>query len=387
MKNIILTIATFCALNNAAKAASMEPLTDTTKALKIAEKPAAKHWYESLQMRGYTQVRYNRLGETNPNLKCEQCDRYWGNNQGVGIRRARLIISGQVHPRVYLYFQTDAANTVGTGMQFLQVRDLYFDYGLDKKNEFRLRFGQSKVPFGFENLQSSQNRLPLDRADATNSAVANERDMGLFFMWAPSKTRKLYADLIKENLKENKNSYPAPRQIFFDTFPFTPSEKKLDHDPLMPVIGLHMTPSAMTSNPLSRDFIDQLIHKLLSYQAKIVLFGTQAELSHFEFQKDDRISFASHESIIENLAQVQYCDVMIGADSVFKTMSSMAKIPTIIFYEDVKSHFRDRVFIDPYVRKDIMFAYKYAYQSLEGVNIKPAIDFIITILKDRLKLI
>ena len=69
VKNIILIIATFCALNNAAKAASMEPLTDTTKVLKIAEKPAAKHWYESLQMRGYTQVRYNRLGETNPNLK------------------------------------------------------------------------------------------------------------------------------------------------------------------------------------------------------------------------------------------------------------------------------------------------------------------------------
>ena len=193
--------------------------------------------------------------------------------------------------------------------------------------------------------------------------------------------------LIKENLKENKNSYPAPRQIFFDAFPFTPSKKKLDHELSMPVIGLHMTPSAMTSNPLSRDFIDQLMHTLLSYQAKIVLFGTQAELSHFEFQKEDRISFASHENIIENLAQVQYCDVMIGADSVFKTMSSMAKIPTIIFYEDVKSHFRDRVFIDPYVRKDIMFAYKYAYQSLEGVNIKPAIDFIITILKDRLKLI
>lgn len=78
---------------------------------------------------------------------------------------------------------------------------------------------------------------------------------------------------------------------------------------------------------------------------------------------------------------------MIGADSVFKTMSSMAKIPTIIFYEDVKSHFRDRVFIDPYVREDIMFAFKYAYQSLEGVKIKPAIDFIMNILKDRLKLI
>ncbi|MBM3439127.1 MAG: porin, partial [Bacteroidetes bacterium] len=97
MKNIILTIATLYALATSAHAGVMEPLTDTTKSVNIAEKPASKHWYETLQMRGYTQIRYNRLGETNPNLKCEQCDRYWGNNQGVGIRRARLIISGQVH--------------------------------------------------------------------------------------------------------------------------------------------------------------------------------------------------------------------------------------------------------------------------------------------------
>jgi phosphate-selective porin len=34
--------------------------------------------------------------------------------------------------------------------------------------KFRLRVGQSKVPFGFENLQSSQNRLTLDRNDALN---------------------------------------------------------------------------------------------------------------------------------------------------------------------------------------------------------------------------
>ncbi len=193
--------------------------------------------------------------------------------------------------------------------------------------------------------------------------------------------------LIKANLKHNKHSYPAPRQVFFDMFPFTTSEKKLAHDPLIPVIGIHMMPSAMTSSPLSRDFIDQLINTLLSYQIKLVLFGTQAELSHFEIQKDDRISFASNENIIKNLVEVQYCDVMIGVDSVFKTISSMAKIPTIIFYEDVKSRFRDRVFIDPYVKEKIMFPYKYAYQSLEGPKIKPAIDFIMTILRDRLKLI
>lgn len=92
MQNTILTVASFVVLSASAKISSFEPLTDSTKTLKVSEKPASKHWYESLQMRGYTQVRYNRLGETNPNLKCEQCDRYWGNNQGVGIRRARLII-------------------------------------------------------------------------------------------------------------------------------------------------------------------------------------------------------------------------------------------------------------------------------------------------------
>jgi hypothetical protein len=64
-----------------------------------------------------------------------------------------------------------------------------------------LRIGQSKVPFGFENLQSSQNRLPLDRADPTNSAHANERDLGVFFYWAPKKIRDRFRDLVASGLK------------------------------------------------------------------------------------------------------------------------------------------------------------------------------------------
>ncbi|MFN5335489.1 MAG: hypothetical protein ACK5BV_09900, partial [Bacteroidota bacterium] len=36
--------------------------------------PATKKWYESIAIRGYTQIRYNRLLETNENLGCEQCD-------------------------------------------------------------------------------------------------------------------------------------------------------------------------------------------------------------------------------------------------------------------------------------------------------------------------
>lgn len=158
-------------------------------------------WFESFSIRGYAQVRYNRLFETNPDLKCEQCDRSWGDNNGIGIRRTRIIFSGQINKRVYFYIQPDFASSAGTTNFVAQLRDMYFDLGFDKHNTFRLRVGQSKVPYGFENMQSSQNRLPLDRNDALNSALSNERDLGAFLYWAPKETRTLYANLVREGLK------------------------------------------------------------------------------------------------------------------------------------------------------------------------------------------
>lgn len=165
------------------------------------EKKPAK-WYEKISIRGYVQARYNRLAETNPKLKCEQCDKSWGENGGVFIRRARVIIFGQVHERVYFYIQPDFASSASsTGLNFGQLRDAYFDIGIDRKNQFRVRLGQSKIPFGFENLQSSQNRLPLDRNDGLNSALSNERDLAALFYWAPEKTRKLFSSLVNDGLK------------------------------------------------------------------------------------------------------------------------------------------------------------------------------------------
>ncbi len=164
--------------------------------------PTVKKWYDSFSIRGYGQVRYNRLFETNENLKSEQGDKSIGDNGGFFIRRLRIIFSGQVNERVYFYIQPDFASSASSSsLHFGQIRDAYFDLGLDKQNEFRFRVGQSKVPFGFENMQSSQNRLPLDRNDALNSAVSNERDLGVFFYWAPTKTRKLFSSLVNDGLK------------------------------------------------------------------------------------------------------------------------------------------------------------------------------------------
>lgn len=191
--NLILSICFFFVFGNSVAQITMVADSNTIPKVEPEKK---KHWYETIALRGYAQIRYNRLFETNKDLKCDQCDKSWGDKGGFFIRRTRLIFSGNVHERVYIYIQPDFASSASsTVLHFGQLRDAYFDLSLDAKKEFRFRVGQSKVPYGFENMQSSQNRLPLDRNDALNSAVANERDLGVFFYWAPDKIRKRYAEL------------------------------------------------------------------------------------------------------------------------------------------------------------------------------------------------
>ncbi len=159
-------------------------------------------WHEKINIRGYTQVRYNRLFESNSNFKSEQGDKSIGYNGGFFIRRMRIIFFGQLNEHVYFYIQPDfASSSSSSALHFGQLRDAYFDVSVDKNKEFRFRIGQSKVPFGFENMQSSQNRMPLDRNDALNSAVSNERDLGIFFMYSPKKIRSLFSALVNDGLK------------------------------------------------------------------------------------------------------------------------------------------------------------------------------------------
>ncbi len=166
----------------------------------VEEKP--KPWYERYSLRGYAQLRYNRFGETNPSFLSDQGDKSIGDRNTLFFRRARLIFSGEAGDHVAFYIQPDFASSPATGiLHFLQIRDFYADIFIDAAKEFRVRAGQSKVPFGFENMQSSQNRLELDRADAVNSAVKDERDLGLFFYWAPANLRKRFKALVDDGLK------------------------------------------------------------------------------------------------------------------------------------------------------------------------------------------
>lgn len=171
-----------------------------------AAAPAAhkdKPWYERIKLRGYTQFRYNRLPsfDKNEDLLSDQGDKSIGGDGGFFIRRARLIIFGDMSEHVSIYLQPDFASSISEQQHVAILRDWYADLHLDSKKEFRFRVGQSKVPFGFENMQSSSNRLPFDRADPTNSAVKDERDLGVFFYWAPAHVRARFKHLVDAGLK------------------------------------------------------------------------------------------------------------------------------------------------------------------------------------------
>lgn len=259
--------------------------------------PPKKQWFESIQLRGYMQVRYNRLLETNPLLQCAQCDRSWGDNGGFFIRRMRLIFSGQISERVYFYIQPDlASNPSSTATQYAQIRDAYVDVGLDAKNEFRLRVGQSKVPFGFENMQSSQNRIPLDRNDALNSAVANERDLGVFFYWAPKNIRTLFASLINDGLKgsgdygvfsfgayngqtaNRAEANNSPHIVSRFSYPFAVNKQIVEMGVQAYTGQYILTPDLINAGvklPASRSFLDQRVAGSFVLYPKP--FGIQAE--------------------------------------------------------------------------------------------------------------
>ncbi len=198
----VAMLACYCALASVfAQVSAPDTLRKSTPA-PVATSSASVKWYEKVALKGYSQFRYNRLLETNPDLKCEQCDKSIGRGQSFSFRRARVILTGDIHPRVFFYLQFDySADASPANKHFLQLRDAYADYAFDKHKTLRVRAGQSKVPYGFDNIQSSSIRLPFDRDDALNSAVPNERDLGVYLYYAPAAKRALFKKLTDEGLK------------------------------------------------------------------------------------------------------------------------------------------------------------------------------------------
>lgn len=166
--------------------------------------PKEAAWYEKMSIDGYTQVRHTeQLNDKAYLTGGLPADRSVDPAQNLVIRRGRFKISGDFG-RVFLYTQFDMAASVdsGTSRNFgYQTRDIYADIAIDEAKEHRIRIGVSKVPYGWVNLQSSQNRLQMERPEALNSAVEGERDQGIYYMYANTEDRALFKSLVKDGLK------------------------------------------------------------------------------------------------------------------------------------------------------------------------------------------
>lgn len=172
------------------------------------KKDEEKKWYEKYRFRGYAQLRMNEVLEEEGADAQLVGDSGVGDGQSFSLRRARLIFQGDITDRIGVYLQPDFAATPNgavDSIQFVQIRDWYSDIHLDDDKVYRFRVGQSKIPYGWENMQSSQNRLPLDRNDALNSAARNERDLGVFYYYTPKSAQELFKYVLDENLKGSGN--------------------------------------------------------------------------------------------------------------------------------------------------------------------------------------
>ena len=182
--------------------------------------------------------------------------------------------------------------------------------------------------------------------------------------------------VISEKLKKLKYSYVCPRDLFFKKSPFK-SEAQSNHKKHM-TVGIHMGSSKLGANKaLSRIFVKGLLKALIPLHYKIILFGTREEIKPLNLKSNNNLMMPFSKKIMDSLSLVHQCDFFVGSDSAFKTMASMLKIPTIVLHVNSPNHFRDRVFIKPYLNSKVMFVYK--YKKLQGLEVKKAIQYVLNI--------
>ncbi len=185
--------------------------------VEVQKKKESKSWTSRVNIRGYVQNRVTAMvggdGDDPRNPVDLWSDRSVGTDDSINpdknflIRRARVIIFGDFGDHLSYYIQPDFNNSGPSSGQtgYVQLRDAYGDINIDKTKVHRVRVGLSKVPYGFENMQSSSNRLAMDRADALNSAVRDERDTGAFYYYTPENVQALFKEISDKGLKHSGN--------------------------------------------------------------------------------------------------------------------------------------------------------------------------------------
>ena len=166
---------------------------------------------------------------------------------------------------------------------------------------------------------------------------------------------------------EVKRSGEAVDRLPFQKFASIPEEKfKIAHENSKgwsDIIGIHPVGSK-----LSNDFWDSLgsplkvlpewfVRAMIRDHRRYFIFGTEEELAPYRTflgAHCDNVKYISYDDIWESLCHVSFCKTVIGIDSSIKSMSAAREIETVVFVGNYEDDFRDKNFIQPYVRGGVM---------------------------------
>ncbi|QWD77730.1 hypothetical protein [Polynucleobacter sp. MWH-Svant-W18] len=155
----------------------------------------------------------------------------------------------------------------------------------------------------------------------------------------------------------------CPRTQYFDVNPLDIEQPLFDNS--KPVVGIHINGSAYSIKTqkqfgmVLKSIPAKVIKELISNNYNVIVFGLRHEIEPIGLTQSDTLRLVSHENPAKSLAYIQQCNAVIASDSGIKTMSSMLRIPTLVWLGDYQDFPRDQMFIDPYVSDGVMKVFRY----------------------------
>lgn len=132
-----------------------------------------------LQIGGYGQIRVTNVGNSAGDRTAPH------DNFDFQLARFRPRLTYYMDPHWQADLQVNV-NTRGATATSFQARDAYIEYHNGKNNQYALRLGQQKVPFGFETfVEGDEQRPALERARYHDVLAPDQRDPGLGILWNP----------------------------------------------------------------------------------------------------------------------------------------------------------------------------------------------------------
>jgi len=149
-----------------------------------------------------------------------------------------------------------------------------------------------------------------------------------------------------------------------------------------PIVGIHPFGSAFSNaywsargKPakfLGREVLLQLLAMLKPTGTRVLLFCAPDEAPLLRALLPPGagtwVVVVAEDDIWKSLVRVRECTAVIGVDSAIKAMSCILRIPTIVLLGDYADPFRDRHFIDPYVRDGVLQVIRFRRLSSDHIH-------------------